>query len=322
MLLPGTGGGKMSQVNFQIKDLEMQRVNEYRFYELGQKLGEIKDIHPDTQLVTCFINLWDAREAVDALISGPLELRVCEPVAVELRNAITFIVPTDLKAAINKSQPIKEEGKPDRPSLVGVGAYELESVLKKFEPVLAAECAALDTYTVSQKRGYSTPHLVEHGEAMLSLETVEDLGEGSSIISDIRSAGRCLAFDTPTAAGFHILRAVEAVMSSYYTHVTGRALKKQNRNWGLYLQKMAKEPGSDGKIRGALEHIKENYRNPISHPEITLSESHAVMLFGLSLSAIEIMAEAIRTTSAKPTEADTLKALAVIAEENIDVDDL
>ena len=46
------------------KGLVMQRVNEYRFYDLGQKLQRIKDIAPQTEFAKCFITLWEARDAL------------------------------------------------------------------------------------------------------------------------------------------------------------------------------------------------------------------------------------------------------------------
>jgi hypothetical protein len=165
---------------------------------------------------------------------------------------------------------------------------------------------------VSQKRGYATSDLVDHAEKMLPLETLAVLPHG--VAADIKASGRCLAFDTPTAAGFHILRAVEAVMALYYQHLTGKELPKRNRNWGLYLQKLKTAPSHDVKIWGALDHIRDNYRNPISHPEDTLTEGQAIMLFGLSLSVIELMAEVLRSTPPALTELEEAKALTEIAE--------
>ena len=287
----------------------MQRVNEYRFYELGQKINAIRGITQATEYEAVWDTLWEARDALEQLKTDAIALRLSVPVVDRVIAAITAIVPTNFRDAIDKEKH-PEDAPPPR---IGFKYYDLSESLKAFEPVLAAECTALDTYVVSQKRGYSTPDLVERSEVMLPLETRAVLSE--SIAADIRFAGRCMAFDTPTAAGFHILRAVEAVMALFYTHITGREIAKRHRNWGLYLKRLEKHPGADAKIRGALEHIKENYRNPITHPEVTLTEGEALMVFALSLSVIELMAEVLRTTPPALTQMEQAKALSVIAEQ-------
>lgn len=288
----------------------MQRVNEYRFYELGKRIAAISAVEYATPYADVMWALWEARDALTQLHADPVGMRVSLPVVARLIGAITKIVPEDVREAAKKSQVL--EGQP--PVQIGYAYYELQDALKSFEPVLSAECNALDTYVVSQKRAYSTSHLVDRCEEMLPQETVVLLTPG--MVDDLRAAGRCLAFDTPTAAGFHILRAVEAMMAVYYKHITGNELPKQNRNWGLYLQKLEKAPKADDKILGALKHIKDNYRNPITHPEDTLTEGEAVMLFALCLSAIEMMAEPLRSTSPALSQLEELKALTEIAEES------
>jgi hypothetical protein len=235
-------------------------------------------------------------------------MRITLPVVDRVIEAITAIVPDNPADVTSRLQ---SQGSP--PAQVGWQHYPLTESLREFEPVLAAECNALDVYVVSKKRGYSTPDLIDHAEVMLSTDAVVALEDG--ILADVKAAGRCLAFDTPTAGGFHILRAVEAVMALYYKHVTGREIAKRHRNWGLYLKRLEKHPRADSKILGALEHIKENYRNPITHPEITLSEGDALMVFALSLSVIELMVGVLRTTTPTLSAVEEAKAVTTLAEQ-------
>lgn len=288
----------------------MHRVNEYRFYELGQKIRAISDIKNDSDYGDVWIALWEARDALNKLRQDVVAVRVSLGVVERLIRAITAIVPADVKEATSKM--LGAEGSP--PMTVGWPYYELNEALAQFEPVLAAECSALDTYVVSQKRGYSTPDLIDRCEVMVGADTLAVIG--AHTIADIRAAGRCLAFDTPTAAGFHILRAVEAAMALYYTHLTGKQITKRNRNWGAYLKALEEASNVNPKVVGALTHIKDNYRNPITHPEDTLSESEAIMLFGLCLSVIELMAEALRSLPPMLTDLEQAKALTGVADQN------
>ncbi|HXH50526.1 MAG TPA: hypothetical protein VNM47_14375, partial [Terriglobia bacterium] len=115
---------------------------------------------------------------------------------------------------------------------------------------------------------------------------------------DFTQAGKCLLFDTSTAASFHLLRATEAVVRRYYKALTGVEPKLKFRNWGAYI-KVLREKGANQKITQHLWHVKENYRNPILHPEANVSPDEAQVLFGVCVSAIFLMANEIRTLGGK-----------------------
>src|ERR1051326_681644 len=134
----------------------MQRVNEYRFYELGQAIKAISSIRHDGTYENHWFALWQAREALNNLLIDAVAMRFSRPVVNRVITAITEIVPEDFGAAASKGRV--EEGKP-KPT-VGIGYWELTTALGAFEPILQAECTALDTYVVSQKRGYVTSDLV------------------------------------------------------------------------------------------------------------------------------------------------------------------
>ena len=136
---------------------------------------------------------------------------------------------------------------------------------------MKAECDSLATYAISQKGAYSTPDLIEHAENMIP-ETTRTLLP-SAVIKDVQEAGRCLAFDLPTASGFHILRAVELVMIELWGQIKTGADKKPT-NWGAYIAKF-EASNIDLKITTMLRNLKDLYRNPNAHPEDTLKEDES-----------------------------------------------
>src|SRR5450631_2046399 len=146
---------------FREERVEMQRIDEYRFYELGQKLHGLHDIKDDTLYSDVWYPMWEARAALEKLKSDVLSLRFSMPVVDRLITAITAVIPEDLKEAVQKAGP--PEGA--APLSISWHYYELQQALSQFEPVLATECKALDTYVVSQKRGYSTSDLVDRAES-------------------------------------------------------------------------------------------------------------------------------------------------------------
>jgi hypothetical protein len=58
-----------------------------------------------------------------------------------------------------------------------------------------------------------------------------------SAVSEIREAGRCLAFDVPTAAVFHLMRAVEYVVKAAWKTL-GLVEPKRTESWGALLGPM------------------------------------------------------------------------------------
>jgi hypothetical protein len=56
------------------------------------------------------------------------------------------------------------------------------------------------------------------------------------VLNDFRVAGRCLAFDLPTACGFHAFRAADAMIRPYHTHFVGVPPGKEPKDWGGYIR--------------------------------------------------------------------------------------
>jgi hypothetical protein len=107
-------------------------------------------------------------------------------------------------------------------------------------------------------------------------------------IHDWREAGRCLVLGSPTACGFHILRAVEAVIGSYY-ELIGEPPPTRMRNWGVYIRKLRESGRADDKITDFMDHTRDNYRNPVSHPEVFMNMDEAGVLIGVAASCIRQM---------------------------------
>lgn len=107
--------------------------------------------------------------------------------------------------------------------------------------------------------------------------------------SEIDESGKCLVFERSTAAGFHILRSVEITIRQYLLAVPGFVMPPLNRqNWGEYLR-LLKDNNASREVTDQLHNIKDNYRNPLMHPEDTLELSDAVSLFAVAQSINEVL---------------------------------
>lgn len=252
----------------------MIRITLNYFYLIGAALRPLSKVEAGELTVGTYSDLHEAGQYLDGLLRNP-------------------VIPLHTSRADGKALLTLLEGvlKPDEPwdekrEITYSDAYDIKTGVEKFETVLAAELEILDTYFVSQKACYSTVDLIMKAEIVLP-ETIRGKTPVEAL-GDIRGAGRCLAFDLPTAAGFHILRAVEAVMREYYKAVVGTLPKSKHRNWGAYL-KYLKQKGADAKIIFLLEHIKEMHRDPLMHPEVSLTMEEALPLFALAQGVIIAM---------------------------------
>lgn len=260
----------------------MFRVNDYRLYDLGSKLHPYSFSVENRSYGDVFIGLWEARDAVSMLINDQkVPVPFCRPFAEKVIEAISSIVPMDVNEAIK----VKSDTQ-----IQFWQSQRLTTAIAEFETVLAAELQSSNTYFVSQKGAYSTPDLIDR--AHLVVPDPIRLALAPEVKLDLDQAGRCLAFDLATAAGFHAIRATESVIRAYYYQVVGTLPKIKTRNWGAYI-KILREKDANFKILKRLEDIKEDYRNPVLHPEERLTEAQALTLFGLCANAIMLMMEEV-----------------------------
>ena len=171
--------------------------------------------------------------------------------------------------------------------------------LDSFKNVFITECRDASIYLVEQLLIYNTSALAERASNRIPSEVRELIPK--SIIFEFDQAGKAIAFDLPTACGFHVLRALEVMMEHYLSdfHYIG----KKCSSWFDYIEAMKKINDDNDRINkpskkviAMLDRIRQLDRNPLMHPQDTLDTTQAETLF--SLSAITII-EMARDLSAK-----------------------
>jgi hypothetical protein len=255
----------------------MQRVNMYDFYQLGAAIQPLESIAAESKLDDTWWHLLEARRLLSVLVNSRiLRVAYARPAALELTSVLTEV----LKPIFDH----KEGESPDWTKEIGHSdAYRIKNTREVFQHNLAAELQQHDTYAVSQKGIYSTGELIERTENLFS-EEVKALMP-SEAIADIKAAGQCIAFDVPTAAGFHILRCIETMIVRYMKVVGAKLEKDSQRNWGAYISKL-KAAGADEKVVATLDQIRDLHRNPTLHPEVFLTQDEALALLGVAQSVI------------------------------------
>lgn len=256
-----------------IQGLSMRRINGYPVYQLGLVLGGLTAGLTENQTVA---QVGPAAIQAQNILEGFL-------------NDPTLVIPytkdaggvllAQIKALVSEEDQARREA----PLAASPHAAGLFAALWNFQAMLSAEMARLDLYFVSPKRAYDMSKLIGAAEQALPMEVLPDLPTETR--DDLREAGRCLAFELPTATGFHVFRAVESIVRIYFPLV-GVALPK-SRNLGGLIDSL--EGTISEKTIGMLKHLKDTYRNPLMHPELVLDLDEAESLFQFSISAISTM---------------------------------
>jgi hypothetical protein len=276
----------------------MERVNYYPLYELGKTLRGLKDrLEVDVQPIREMHRpIMNSLTALDRLLKGePLPLGISKAATTELRSAINSIY-QEYFTQVDKTG--KRQFKPPNENQM-IESWEtahLTFFLAKFETLLSTEMSELTTYFVPPRGIYSTAALIDVADKSFPPDIVGHIPEKSK--EDWRAAGRCLAFSLLSATGFHVARAVEATLEVYYQLYTGN--DGTLNGWHEYLKmldaviKSGATPSPNKKTLAELWQMKDDFRNPVMHPRVTLTENDARMLFNNGESVIIAMAEEIR----------------------------
>jgi hypothetical protein len=278
------------QVEFLVRlayaEGRVERINQFDMYRLGQALAGLvalarqeKDIHPRAAVY----HIWSARDEMDRLLHSPVSLGTSRSSAQTLASSLAAMFNEHFnggKFPDSKSEPIP--------------SWEfgmLKSYIEKFETVFGEEMAEAAAYAVPRRGIFYTPALVDAADECFPQDLLPHIPEKARV--EWRAAGRCFAFNLLSASGFHVARAVEGTMEAYFqllSNQPGQILK----TWNDYIielekiQKAGRAPIPEGKTQ-----MKDDYRNPIMHPRVVLSEGDTKMLFNNGESLIIAMAQEI-----------------------------
>lgn len=273
----------------------MKQLNSFRFYELGARLHSLFGTENGTRVADMFSPLSEIQTMLDGFIKGDtVALPTSKTDAVKLLNKISaifnryFIDPS--------TKQLKNQDGEDR-----IDTHELamlRGLVEKFEHALAADLNRAPTYIADKCGIYSVYDLAENAQEIFADNLRGAIPAAAQ--SEFCSAGRALAFGLGTASVVHTLRAVEMTLRSYYEVFAGSAPAKAERNYSIYIKKLAaladeedRAVRPDRRIIQMLAQIKERYRNPLVVSDAAASVDEAMQLFGMSSALISMMAETI-----------------------------
>jgi hypothetical protein len=268
----------------------VQQLSVHDYYELGKKINQLERLigAADGPVESRFLvwPLFVARWSVWSVLKEPCALLPgAQRAAQAFIGVIENMIPREIEDVLEKTA-----------SQDKLEPYQLSSVkdaISNFETILKNDMPEMATFAVAQIGMYRTEDLIKRS----FLQVEEELRSFLLPLAkeDITEAGKCLAFRVPTAAGFHISRAIETGMNQYYEALSGEPfnLKDATKNWAVKTEAL-KSAGADKKITEFLVHLRVAYRNPITHPDAILTAPEAFGFFNQALSVISMMLAAVK----------------------------
>jgi len=174
--------------------------------------------------------------------------------------------------------------------------HQMKMLLEKFEQEFEHDSREINIFSVPNRCAYSTTLLIDEGESLLppsARDAVTDY-----VRNEFHEAGKCLAFNVSTAAGFHLARGVESALRNYYDVLSARKPRPKTKSGKdcpmvRYIDEV--QGWADPKVIATLRQFADLHRNPINHPEAVLTDDEAITLVGITVSCITGMVNDVKS---------------------------
>lgn len=179
---------------------------------------------------------------------------------------------------------LKEELKKYEPDqkLTTEKAAEIKKLASDLRNTIGAEALGIYVFMVGEKF-YQVDKLLNCMEELIGRSVYQKMPEVARF--DFDEAGKCIAFERPTASAFHMLRGTEDVLKHFYLSAVKRGRLKVLTMGSMSKHlKERKIPGCD--FLGVLDIIRTTFRNPTQHPEKIYSMEETQRLFPLCCDTI------------------------------------
>lgn len=156
------------------------------------------------------------------------------------------------------------ENTPKEAVLTPAQAKQLSDGMGDVRKTLQAEIEVFESYLVTPKR-LDVNKLLKYPEQLLAPQVFNRLPALARF--DISEAGKCIAFERPTAAAFHLLRATECALRTMCEKCVKR--EKPQLMWGTMVARLrgVRSLRGEQSLFNNLDDIRLTFRNPTQHPE-------------------------------------------------------
>jgi hypothetical protein len=170
----------------------------------------------------------------------------------------------------------------------------LRKIMTDLRRTLMAEASVILAYIVTDKR-LDVNKLLQDMSSLLAPKVFDAMPDVARY--DFSEAGKCIAYERPTAAAFHLLRGTESVFRNYYCSIVKRNRVKPLL-WGSMIESLRKcRKPPESPLLENLDNIRLSFRNPTQHPEKVYDIEEVQDLFGLCVDVVNRMVTSDRWIS-------------------------
>jgi len=252
----------------------MREIDIYRYYSSGYNYNVLRfiseggPIHGKSSLISI----------IDSFLSFLNELNL----------QVTLTAAEELLELRKRIEVLSKESKIDTAL-----STEVRTIINKIDTTLDAELKLRSAFIVTPKR-FQLENLLEKPENIFGSQIFQKLPPICQF--DFKEACRCIAFDLPTSAAFHIMRGTEGVLRFYYCSIVKRK-RVQRLLWNEMIEHLRKRRGPPEKaLMDNMDNIRYNFRNPTQHPDARYHIDQAQDLLAIGVDVINRM---IRDLEAK-----------------------
>lgn len=262
---------------FSVGSGDMKKTDLSIFLHFGEALADLRRLRPGMEWIEFY-----------SLVINPIEW-----FKKFLHETEKIPLPDSRKSAEQLLAKLSETAKRpvDPKRLITQDEALLFFLMTEFLEAFDREHRNIDVFTVTPKGLYDTRLLVEKTEEKFPKNVRQHFSD--MMIYDLRQAGRCLAFEVPTACAFHIFRFTEALTLLYYEKLAKQSWSLQKRDLGAYITELEKLPKVNRDVTTRLNEIRKFERNPTMHPEHIIPLERSPILFEMCTGVIFGMGEEI-----------------------------
>ena len=204
-----------------------------------------------------------------------------------------FGLTVSLRAAEYELQEMRDElaKLAAKDTLTSGQASKLSKAVGELKQTIRAEADGKVAFIVTDKRT-DVNKLLHNVRSLLGRKVFESMPAIAQY--DFEEAGKCLAFERPTAAAFHLLRGTEAMLRCLYCNIVKRKKDrvKPPLLWKAMLDHLEKRTRNrpPKELLDHLDHIRDSFRNPTQHPEKIYDIEQVQDLWGVCVDAVNRMA--------------------------------
>lgn len=246
----------------------MQSVTLYRYWQFGTGFRYLQDASAGYPIHGSGVVLGNLETLFKKL--EELNLRVTIRPAGDLKKLFTELRATPSDSKLDAAQ-----------------AKKLNTTVQSLRQTLEAELMGMNAYVVSPKR-IEVERLVTDPAALFAPDVFTALSPIARY--DIAEAAKCIAFERPTSAAFHLMRATEEALRGYYCHFVKRD-RLDPMLWGPLVQALTlhRKAKVHDALNRNLDNIRVSFRNPTQHPDKVYDIHEAQDLWGLCVDVINRM---------------------------------